>query len=327
MKVLITGATGFLGSHLAEKLIEHGHEVRALVRKTSRTEFLEELGVELCHASLESGEGLDAAVRGVDGVAHSAAIVKARDPEEFHRVNALGTKHLLDAVLEHTPKLQRFVYVSSMTAHGFGDGGKPRALDREPHPVTHYGRSKLAGEQFCLDVADTLPVTILRPPAIYGPRDTEMLAFFKIVQGRVVPFLGSPDNNLSLVYAPDCAEALLLTLTKDHPSGAVYYVEDGEVYTQRQVVAYIEDALGKRAFAKFPVPMAAVSVAAVGSELFGKISQKAVMLTRDKVNELREQQVCSASDAIRADLGWTPTVQFGEGARISVDWYRQNGLL
>lgn len=327
MKVLVTGATGFLGSHVCELLTKNGHEVRALVRKTSNTRYIEAFGVELVEASLESGKDLDKAVSGIDAVVHGAAIVKAKRKEDFDRVNTGGTRNLLQAVLEHAPNLQRFVYVSSLAAHGFGENGAPRAHERPSAPVTHYGKSKLRGEELLLEKAGVIPVTILRPPAIYGPRDSEMLAFFKIVEKRVVPFLGNPNNRCSLIYASDCAQAILLALTKDHPSGRIYSVEDGRVYTQKEVVSLIESAIGKRAVAKFTVPISAVSVAAIGSELVGKLRGQAVMLTRDKVHELKEQQVSEPSDDLRRELGWEPQVQFAEGAKTSVEWYRSNGLL
>jgi nucleoside-diphosphate-sugar epimerase len=327
VKVLVTGASGFLGSYVVEQLIEGQHEVRALVRATSDTRALEKLGVELCEASLETGAGLGEAVRGVDGVVHSAAIVRARSADEFHRINAGGTRTLIEAVVAGAPNLQRFVYVSSLAAHGFGINGEPRQSAHPSEPVTHYGRSKLAGEQIVLEHADRIPVTVIRPPAIYGPRDREMLAFFRIVSSGVVPFLGNPDSRCSLIYAPDCARAIVLALTTDHPSKRIYSVEDGQVYTQRDVVGHIETALGKKAYAKFAVPMVAVSVAAFGSELYGRARNMAMMLTRDKVNELRAQQVIERAEAIRADLGWEPSTEFGEGAQHSVTWYRSQGLL
>jgi nucleoside-diphosphate-sugar epimerase len=327
MKVLVTGATGFLGSHVAEQLVAKGHQVRALVRRSSKTDFLDRLGAELVNASLEEGKGLDEAVKGVDAIVHGAAIVKARRPEEFHYVNTGGTEHLIRAARGLGKGLRRFVYVSSLAAHGFGTNGSPRGFDEPSDPPTFYGKSKLAGEKVVLAHKDEIPVTIIRPPAIYGPRDSEMLAFFKIVKGRVVPFLGNPENRCSLIHASDCANAIVLAIEKDHPSGRIYSVEDGCVYTQREVIAHIETALGKRVLARFPVPMAAVSVAALGSELFGMARRQAVMLTRDKVNELRAQQVIAPANAIREELGWSPRVTFGDGARESVEWYRSAGLL
>ncbi len=327
MKVLLTGATGFLGSHVAERLHREGHEIRALVRKTSKTDLLEQLGAELCVASLEKGEGLEEAVEGIDAVVHGAAIVKAKRPEDFIRVNAGGTRNLIEAVKAHAPDVKRFVYVSSLAAHGFKKENGPLPYDAEPNPVTHYGRSKLEGEGYVLAAKDEIPVTILRPPAIYGPRDSEMIAFFQIVSRRMVAFLGDSSRRTSLIYATDCADAIYRALTLEHPSGRVYFVEDGRAYSQREFVSIVEDALDKKAIVKIPVPIGVVRAVAAGSELYGKITDQAVMLTRDKVNELDAEQLCCPADPIREELGWTPEIQFEEGARRSIAWYRENGML
>lgn len=326
MKVLITGATGFLGSHLAEILRSQGHQVRALVRKSSKCDLLKEWGVELCYANLERGENLDAAVEGVDAVVHSAGIVKARSPDEFHEVNVGGTINLLEATKRHAPGVKRWVYISSLAAHGFGENGKPRAIDAEPRPVTHYGRSKLAGERAALAEKDALPITVIRPPAIYGPRDQEMFAFFQLVSRRLAPFMGNDQNQVSLIYARDCARAIQQALEQDHPSGRIYTVEDGRTYTQRELADAIARALGVNPI-RLKVPISVVSLAAVGSELYGRLRNQAVMLTRDKVNELREPYLICGSDEIRKELGWKPEVGLDEGARLTAKWYRDHGWL
>jgi 2-alkyl-3-oxoalkanoate reductase len=321
VKVLITGATGFLGSHLAELLVEEGHQVAALVRGTSKTDFLEALGVELRLASLEGGEGLEEAVADVDAVVHGAGLVKARTPEEFHEVNCGGTENLLRAVRRARPDIRRFVHVSSLAAHGFCevDGA-------EPQPVTHYGKSKRAGEDAVRQAASELPVTVIRPPAIYGPRDVEMYNFFKMIAMRTKVFMGSPQNRLSLIYGPDCARAIYAVLTKDHPSGRVYFVDDGRPYTQAEFAATVEQALGVKAV-PLHLPVWVVATAAWFSETYGKVAGKAVMLTRDKLNELKQSDLTCCGDEIRRELGWEPEVQLEEGARRTVEWYREHGWL
>ncbi len=326
MKVLVTGATGFLGSHVVERLVQQGHHVRALVRRTSRTDFLESLGVERVLASLETGEGLREAVEGVEAVVHGAGVVKARHPEEFRRVNAEGTQRLLDAVQAAAPDVRRFLYVSSLAAAGFRDDGLPKREEDPPTPLTHYGKSKLEGERAVLERADAMPVTAIRPPAIYGPRDTEMYAFFQMVARRLVAFLGRPDHRLSLVYAPDCAEAIVTALQTEHPSGRVYFVEDGRRYTQEEFARIVGEAIGVRPIPlRLPLPL--VSLAAAGSEMYGKLSGRAVMLTRDKLQELAHPNLTCSSERIREELGWKPRVQLEEGARRTVAWYREHGML
>ncbi len=326
MKILVTGATGFLGSHVAERLVRDGHQVRALVRRTSRTDFLESLGVELVLASLETGEGLDRAVEGMDAIVHGAGVVKARSPEDFRRGNAEGTRRLLDAAERRAGALRRFVYVSSLAAAGFTDSGRPKTEEDPPTPLTHYGKSKLEGERAVLERADRLAVTAIRPPAIYGPRDTEMYAFFQMVARRVVAFLGSPDNKLSLIYAPDCADAIVTALQHDHPSGRVYFVEDGRQYTQAEFARIVGEALGVRPV-PLKVPLGVVRLAALGSELYGRASGRAVMLTRDKLKELVHPNLTCSSARIQRELGWKPRVQLEEGARRTVAWYRSRGML
>ncbi len=327
MRVLVTGASGFLGSHIAEQLTSAGHTVVALVRKSSKVDFLKGLrGVELAYGAVEDRDSIAAALKGADALIHSAGAVKAKSPEEFHQINVGGTENMAHAALEAAPGLKRFVYVSSLTTAGPSADGKP-VPGTSRNPVTHYGRSKLAAEDFLDTVKDRLPITTLRPPMIYGPRDTESFAFFQSVSRRFLPFVGPGDNTLSVIYATDAASACIQAITADVPSGSKYFVDDGEVYVWKDMLAEIERALAKKAFMRFSVPFSALKLAAFASEAMGKATGKAVMLTRDKVNELTAPHwVCDSTDT-RRDLGWTPRVQWAEGARLSVEWYRANGWL
>lgn len=328
MKVLLTGGSGFLGSHIAEQLSARGVEVRALVRASSDTRFLKTLPkVELFDAALSDADGLAKAMIGIDAIIHSAGVVKARNPAEFHEVNAAGTASLLDAAKKHTQNLKRFVLVSSLAVAGPSEDGKPVSSDALPNPVTHYGRSKLAAERAARANKDALPITIIRPPLIYGPRDKEVLVFFQSVKLGVLPYMGSTARGMSAIFATDCADACIAALDKNVPSASTYFVEDGQTQTLGELVGHIEQAIGKRAWVRIPVPRRALEAAAIGSELFGKLSGKAVMLTRDKCNELfAAHWVCDSSETQR-DLGWKPKVPFATGARITADWYRKNGWL
>lgn len=311
MRVLLTGGSGFVGSYVAEQLAALGHTVRALVRPRSDSKFLKTLpNVEFAPGAIEDRPSLDSAVRGVDAVVHVAGLVKARRPEEFFQVNLEGTKNLLSAAEAHAPGLKRFVYVSSLAAVGPSADGKPVADDAAPRPVTQYGRSKLAAEQAVLAARDRLPVTVIRPPFIYGPRDRETLAFFTSVKNGVLPVLGDGRNTLSVIYGEDCAAAIVCAALSDGPSGRSYFVDDGSVYVWRDALAEVEKAVGKRAFFRLGLPMPVVQVAAAASQLYGKVTRTAQMLTLDKVNELKQRHwVCEGSGA-RRDLGWQPRHDF-----------------
>jgi nucleoside-diphosphate-sugar epimerase len=328
MKVLVTGGSGFLGSHVAEQLAEGGHEVVALVRKSSSTRFLEGLrGVRLAYGAVEDAASVREAMQDVDGVVHSAGLVKARSAEEFFTINVQGTKNLLAAAKDVAPGLRRFVFVSSLAAVGPSDDGSPVPSSAEPRPLTHYGRSKLEAERAVLAEKDHLPVTVLRPPMIYGPRDNESFAFFQSVSRRFLPYLGDGKNTLSVIYASDAASACVRALAADVPSGRAYFIDDGNVYVWRDMLEDVERAIGKRALVRFSVPFFALRGAALASETVGKITGKAVMLTRDKVNELSAPHwVCDSSDT-RRDLGWEPRVDWAEGTRRAASWYRENGWL
>jgi nucleoside-diphosphate-sugar epimerase len=327
MRVLLTGGSGFLGSFTAEQLAADGHVVRALVRPRSDKTVLEKLpGVEFAAGAIEDPASLLPAAENVDAVVHVAGIVKARKPEDFFQVNAQGTKNLLDAAIQRG--VRRFVYVSSLAAVGPSADGTPVPDDAEPRPVTHYGRSKLEAERAVLAAKDRLHVTVLRPPLIYGPRDRETLAFFTSVRNGVLPMTGDGSNTLSVVYVADCAAAIVRALKAEGaPSGRAYFVDDGAVYVWRDALAEIESALGRRAFVRFGMPLGVVKVAAAATQLWGKVTNTAQMLTLDKVNELTQPHwVCSGAGA-RRDLGWEPRVQWAAGVQEAVKWYRAQGWL
>ena len=328
MKVLLTGGSGFIGSYVAEQLTSEGHTVRALVRPTSDKRGLEQLPrIEFVGGAIEDRATLDAAVKGVDAVVHVAGIVKARKPQDFFITNTEGTKHLLDAALKAVPMPRRFVYVSSLAAVGPSPDGKPVADDAEPRPVTIYGKSKLEAERAVLAAKDRIPVTVIRPPFVYGPRDRETLAFYTSIKNGVLPVLGDGTNTLSVVYGADCAAALCRAATTVGPSGRTYFVEDGGVYVWREALAEIEKALGKRAFVRFGLPLGVVKVAAAATQAWGKVTNTAQMLTLDKVNELKARHWVCSGEGARKELGWAPKTDWAHGVVEAVRWYRKAGWL
>jgi nucleoside-diphosphate-sugar epimerase len=327
MKILLTGGSGFLGSHVAEQLSARGTEVRALVRARSDCSHLRTLSeVELVTGAIEDRESLDRAVSGVDAVIHSAGLVKARRPEDFVATNVQGTRNLLEAIAQHGPSVRRLVFVSSLTAVGPSYDGKPVDPDAN-RPVNSYGRSKAQAERVVREFADRLSVVILRPPFLYGPRDRETLSFFKSIASRALPLMGDGSMLNSVVYGPDAARACIQAAEADVPSGSSYFLDDGNVYVWRHMLEDIERAMGTRAIWRVGLPIPLVAAVAFCVELFGRLTGRAVMLTRDKVKELRGLHwVCDGS-AARRDLGWQPSVDWTEGTRLTVDWYRAHGWL
>lgn len=325
MRIVITGGSGFLGSHVAEQAKAQGHDVVCLVRKSSNTRFLEELGVELAQGAVDDPASLPKAVEGADAVVHCAGLVKARSLEDFERVHKDGTLALADAAKRHAPKLRRFVHVSTAGVMGEGRKGAPHRESDTPAPATMYAKSKLSGESALLERKGELPLVVLRPPAIYGPRDGEILAFFQMVRrSRMAVRMGGSMRELSMIYGPDCAEACLAAITAEVPSGSTYFVEDGYTYSFEEMAHAIAAAYGVGLMGTFDIPSPVVRAAAFGSELFGKVSGKVMMFTRDKLGELLMQHFTVDGSRARAELGWQPKTPFSEGAKATAAWYRQH---
>ncbi|HEY8076534.1 MAG TPA: NAD-dependent epimerase/dehydratase family protein [Labilithrix sp.] len=327
MRVLVTGGSGFLGSHVAEQLAKAGHTVRALVRKSSNRKFLATIdGVELAEGAIEDKASVDRAMKDVDAVVHSAGLVKARSEAEFFRTNAEGTANLLEAAREHAPKLVRFVHVSSLEACGPSFDREPVPRDQE-RPVTAYGRSKLAAEKECIARKDQLPVVILRPGAIYGPRDVEILEAFRAVRRRQYPVIGDGTMLGSYTYGPDCARACIRAIEADVPSGSIYFVDDGAPLSMARAMGEVlPRAVGTTPLVRFGIPFPVLRLASFGVETYGRVRNKPVMLTREKVAMLRHHWVCD-STRTRSELGWSPEMALEDGFKITAKWYEEQGWL
>jgi nucleoside-diphosphate-sugar epimerase len=191
MKALVTGATGFIGSHLCEELAKRGYQVTCLVREKSNLKWIENIDLKLIVGDCKSIDSLFHAVTDIDYVFHLAGLTKACSKNDFFCANTEGTENLIKAVAEKNPKIKRFVYLSSLAAAGPSNNGSPLREDAEPRPVSSYGKSKLEGEKAVLKYKDLIPITILRPSAVYGPRDKDLFVFFKMLKKGIFPYWGN----------------------------------------------------------------------------------------------------------------------------------------
>jgi len=297
------------------------------VRRTSDRRFLAGFAHEAALGDVTDAGSLPPAVAGVNAVVHAAGLVKARNEAEFDAVNAAGTANLLAAMDEAAPGLQRFVYVSSLAAHGPSPDGRPRPADSPPNPVTAYGRSKLRGEEMVRLWSGSKRAVIIRPSVIYGPRDPALLPFFKLARFRLAPLLMGGRNHVSVVYADDAARAVAQAATAEADvAGKTYFLDDGNVYTWRDLLAAVEEAVGRRAIS-LSSPRWAYHFAALLSEAYGFFRRRAVSLTREKVLEMSQPFWVCSHDELRRDLGWSPEVGLQEGARLTAAWYREQGWL
>lgn len=312
---------------MAELLSKQNHDVRVLVRKTSNKKHLESLDrIEFAEGAVEDADAVAKAVEGVDAIIHSAGLVKAKDDDEFHRVNVQGTRNLIAAAKRSDAKLRRFVHVSSLEVSGPSRDGKPVPVEQED-PCTAYGRSKKAAEKAVLEAKSDLPITILRPGAIYGPRDTEILDAFKSVSRGLMPTISGGKALGVFVYGPDCAAACIKAVDADVPSGSIYFVVDRTgPMTQKEFLETVEKALGKRALVRLSLPAGLLKTVARGVALYGKTADKAVMLTPEKANMLLQHFVCDASRTFE-DLKWDPQWSLNDGVKETANWYRAKGWI
>ncbi len=327
MKVLVTGGSGFLGSWVAERLSARGDTVRALVRKSSNRSHLETLkNVEFAVGAVEDAQSVRHAADGVDAIIHSAGILKARSPAEFHKVNVEGTRNVVEAAKACGTRLRRLVLVSSMEATGPSPDGTPSPVTQAT-PVTEYGKSKLEGERVALAEKAAIPLTVLRPGAIYGPRDQEILDAFKSVKSGLMPTVAGGGALGKFIYGPDCADACIRAIEADVPSGSVFHVDDGSgAISQRQFLELIEQAVGKKALIRFSLPKGLLKTVSYGVQAFGAVTNRAVMLTPEKAEMLLMHWVGESSETPAA-LQWSPTTPLPAGLEQTVSWYRQAGWL
>ena len=321
MKALVTGGTGFIGSHVTEALIRKGVQVRCLIRKTSDLRWLTGLPIEFVHGDCKDKRSLEEAVRGVDWVFHLAGVTKAIKEETYFEVNGLGTENLIHACLEHNPLLQKFIYISSQAAAGPSRNGFNKKESDPCEPVSFYGRSKREGEERVLAHAHELPVLILRPSVVYGPRDKDIFAFFKCLSRRIKPCPIGPDQHLSLCYVQDLVGGILLAAETQTKSGEIFFLSDGKDYRMQEIGDIAAQAMGIDAF-RIRVPRQLIWGIACFSATLSKFSRRPSLLNKDKAEEMIQKDwVCDITKA-KTLLGFEPRVPLSEGARLTFEWYK-----
>jgi len=324
--VLVTGANGFVGARLCEVLLERGYTVRALVRETSDLFRLEGVDVEFVYGDLGDMPSLNKAVDGVDIVIHTAGRIKAPNLQIYMEANKLGTRNLLEAVVGRAPGIQRFVYISSLAAGGPGQDDRPVTEDDPPRPVTPYGASKLAGEKETLSFANKLPVTVVRPPAVYGPGDTQVLGFFRTVCWHLKPYFGNGTAQLRLVYVDDLVKGIILAAEHPNAVGEVFYIAEDKSLTWLE----LENIIAREAkvwAVPIRIPRWFVRSVATLSEWACKPTKKTPALNRHKAEDfLQTNWTCSVAKASRM-LGYRCRFPFEKGAAITIKAYREKGWL
>ncbi len=325
MRILVTGATGFIGSHLVDQLLEEENEVIASIRKSSDLRWLKDKPVKLIEANFANPADLEKLVEGVDYVYHIAGLVAAKNYSEFLKVNKNVTENLIKACIKVNPNIDRFVLVSSQTVAGPSSSlENPQTEDDIPKPITSYGKSKFEGEKVAVSYMDKLPITIVRPPAVFGPRDTAIKDIFAIVNKGIAPLIGWKDKYVSLIYVKDLVRGIILAGESKIAEGQIYFITSNRFYTWNEIMSAMKIAFNKKHLIKIKIPHTAVLTLAALSEFFGKFSNKPPVFNYEKgIDFIQKYWICSPNKA-ENDLDFTSEIPLEDGIAETAAWYLKN---
>ena len=327
MKILLTGATGFLGSHVAEELSRRGHEISALARNPDKQVLPRSMPIHWIRGALADIPRLEREIAGVEGVIHIAGITKALAKRDFLRTNAGGTKTLVQAVARLPAAPRFFLYVSSVAVHHVpSQGGRFDLPTEECRPLTDYGLSKWEGEKALAALPKQTRSIILRPPPLYGPRDSEFLRFFQSAGYGFLPLWGRGDNRISMCYVVDAARAVADLAEKRPADFSPFCVDDGAEHSWRSLVKTLGDASGKKLRA-LPVPPFLFYASAALSQSWARIMNRPTIFTIDKLKEMRRENWVCGHRKLSEATGWKPAVTLEEGFRRTWEYYREKNLL
>ncbi|HTS86926.1 MAG TPA: NAD(P)-dependent oxidoreductase [Gemmatimonadales bacterium] len=326
MRALVTGATGFVGGHLVEALLRARVEVTALVRSPDKAALLARLGVRQIQGDLHNPAALREAAQDQNVIYHVAGAVAAKDEAAFLKANREGTENLVAAASRggRGQSPPRLVVVSSLAAGGPATRGQPRVGDEPANPVTAYGRSKLAAENVVR--RSSLPWTIVRPPMVYGPRDTEVLKVFRLCRTGIAPVFGDGRQEISAVYAPDLAEALVAVTDRETTVGGVFYACHAETCTTAEFVRTVGASIGRKVTV-VPLPRWLAASALGVTETAARLTGRSTILTRDKANEFFQDAWTADAGPLADHTSWKPSRSLEEGLRATAAWYREQGWL
>ena len=321
-KVLVTGANGFIGSHLIRELLKRGNEVKALVRKTSDISSLSGLPISLYIGDVRDIDSLAVPMQGVEIVYHLAAALLATSQDEFINTNTVGTQNMLEAAHQYARvTLKRFLYVSSQAGAGPATSTTPIDETAERRPVSWYGTSKMKAEDIVLSFGDRLPVTIVRPSPVYGERERDISQVFSTVNNRIQPKLGLLPKYSVMVYVKDLVRGFIDAAESENSIGQTYFLNHPQVLTASQVVKSIAAALDKPAGIMIPIPVALFGLAAPLAEAAYQFTRERPPTTRDKVRELTQNFWVADPAKARRDFGWEADFDLVSGMKPTTSYY------
>lgn len=325
-RVLITGASGFVGYHLIEAALSKDLEVYAGVRLTSKISHIQPLPIQFTYTDFSDPKEIrkDFEKNQYNYIIHAAGSVKERNRKAYYKSNAELTRKLaLSATEAHFP-LKKFIFISSLAAIGPSLSSDPITDLKEAKPITYYGKSKRLAESY-LSSIPSLPLIVLRPTAVYGPRERDLLIFLKSISHGLELYIGTKKQQLSFVYVKDLA-ALTIDALVSPVTNKTYNISDGHSYDRYQLADITKKILQQKTI-RLHIPRGIVYALASLQELTGLITGNAATLNREKIKELTaENWVCSI-DNIQHDLGYVPKYDLKKGLTDTLHWYKENHWL
>lgn len=326
-RVLITGASGFIGFHLIEAALREGMEVYAAVRPSSDVSHLAPLDIKYIMPDFNNADSIrkELEKERFTYIIHAAGTTREKTQEAYNRINATYTQNLALAAASADIPLKKFVFLSSLAAIGPIAYTDVKPIDElsEARPVTSYGRSKLLAEQYLQDIQ--LPLITIRPTAVYGPREKDIFIMFKTLKGGLEPYIGRQPQTLTFVYATDVAQAVIKALQCDMVN-KTYNLSDGKQYSRYELADLIKSVLGRRTL-KMHVPMGIVRLIASSLERAYARSSKAPVINREKLFELSAENWNCSIENIKKDLGFMPEYDLAKGVTQTIKWYQANNWL
>lgn len=333
-KIIITGASGFIGSFLVEKALELGFQTWAGVRKNSSHEYLQNSKILFLELNFSNKDQLTQQLLdfreefGIpDYVIHNAGVTKCIDPNDFYKINYQYTVNFIEALKESGCTPEKFILMSSLSAFGMGDeiNYTPIKLSDIPNPNTVYGLSKLKAEQYLKD-SQNFPYIILRPTGVYGPREKDYYLMLKTVKSGLDVGAGFKPQHLTFIYVKDLVDVAFLAI-KSQLKNKAYFVADGDVYTDKEYTALVKKVLNKKNVLSIKIPLSILKLVSIVSEGISKLTKKPSTLNRDKYKIMKQRNWVCDIEPLKKDLDFSPQYNLEKGLTESVSWYKKNNWL
>jgi len=325
-RVLVTGGTGFVGSHAVELLLSRGYAVTCLVRDPNRLSWLEGLKVDIAVGDCTRSETLMPALQDASIVIHAAGLTKARRSRDYYEINQLGTRNMLQVCKQCNAQIEKFILISSLAAAGPSRDGKPIRSADGSCPVSDYGKSKLLAEEETLRYRDLFSVVILRPTVVYGPRDKDLYELFRWAVRGIMLEMSGGDRFLNFCYVKDLAKAILLAVEKQTRSGSIYFVAENRAYSWggfRQALL----TTGHIRARTITIPYGMAYLIGLAAEFGSLFTSRPALTNRQKIREAAQKYWLGDLDASEREFGFKADYSLQKGLNLTWRWYRDHKWL